>query len=138
MNAAEMRRSFADFSIDRYRQFIAAIWSKAIPKQRLVYWQQQLWREYPKSAAAALPFSFAEIQRVFQVCPRHLEPLEVPEQNRVRAIAALLGDVSQDDRAELFPFAVVTLTQRGVTESLSCPVCVCDLEASNAAARPSR
>ena len=137
MNAAEIRCSFADFcGVNHYREFVAAIWSKAIPKQRLVFWQEQLWRQFSKSSAAALPASFAEVQRVFRVCPRHLEPLETLEQNRASTVAALLGDVPEEDRPELFPFAVVALTQGGLTEALSCPACRSDLDARTAAARP--
>ena len=64
MDAAEIRRAFADFcGTDRYRQFVAAIWRKAIWKQRLVFWQEQLWREFSKASASALPVSFADVYR---------------------------------------------------------------------------
>lgn len=130
MNAAEVRRSFAEFcGDDRYRQFVAAIWSKAIPKQRLVFWQEQLWREFSKHWAAALPESFVEVQRVFQVCPRHLQPLESLERDRDSTLDALLAKVPEEDRTELFPFTVIALTQRGLTEVLSCAACRADLGA---------
>jgi len=130
MNDAEVRNVFAAFcGADRYRQFIATYWSKAVPKQRLVFWQERLWREFAEASAAAPPASFAEVRRVFQVCPRHLEPLELPEPSRVPGVLELLRDVPEDDRMKRYPFAVVLVTHEGVTKSLSCPMCVAELEA---------
>ena len=137
MDADEIRRSFADFcGTDRYRQFVAAIWRKAIWKQRLVFWQEQLWREFSRSTASALPVSFADVYRVFRVCPRHLEPLEVVERDGTSAV--LPGGSPNDDRADLFLLALVAVTQRGVTEALSCRSCRSDREARTAAARAGR
>ena len=128
MNAAEIRRAFADFcGTDRYRQFVAAIWSSAIPKQRLIYWQEQLWRAFAESHSAPVPSALGELLPIFEVCPRHLEPLHVVEGPQFDAIAKSRQSVPEDDR-ELCPFAVVAVTQGGVTRALSCPACVSDLE----------
>jgi hypothetical protein len=130
MNAAEIRRAFAEFcGVDRYRQFVATIWSKAIAKQRLVFWQEQLWREFSSSAASPLPASFEEIQRVFRVCPRHLEALETLEPGRASAVVESLADVGEDEWLERYPFSVANVTQGGVKETLSCPACRSELEA---------
>jgi hypothetical protein len=95
-----------------------------------------LWQEFCKTSPVALSASFEELQRVFELCPRHLAQLETLEQNRVDEVAAFLGVVPEDDRAQLFPFAVVSLTQRGLTKALSCPQCRFDLEEHSVAARP--
>lgn len=138
MNAAEIRRAFADFcGTDRYRQFVSAIWSKAIPKQRLVYWQEQLWREYSKSSSSILPTSFVELYEVFRVCPRHLEPLEILQESTGAVLDPMLRGLTEGDIVRLFPFAVLAVTHRGVTEWLSCPACRSELKAHTARTRPS-
>ena len=129
MNAAEIRRAFADFcGIDRYRQFVAAIWSSAIPKQRLIYWQEQLWREFAESRSAPVPSAFGELLAIFELCPRHLEPLHVVDGRQFDAIATSRQGIPEDVRDDLYPFAVVVVTQGDVTRALSCPACVSGLE----------
>jgi hypothetical protein len=140
MNTAEIRRAFADFcGTDRYRQFVAAIWSSAIPKQRLIYWQEQLWRAFAESCSAPVPSAFGDLLPVFEVCPRHLEPLHVVDGPKFDAIAESRQGVPEDDRDELYPFAVIAVTQGGVTRALSCPACVSDLESRTpTAVRPGK
>src|SRR5688572_18435134 len=112
MNAAEIRRAFADFcGTDRYRQFVAAIWSSAIPKQRLIYWQEQLWRAFAESRSAPVPSAFGELLPIFEVCPRHLEPLHAVDGPQFDAIAKSRHGVPQYDRDEAYAFAVVAVSQ---------------------------
>jgi hypothetical protein len=129
MDKDDVRCRFMNFcGIERYRKFISAIWTKSVPKQRLIYWQEQIWNEFKRHSQLDSPERFSDICRLFCVCPRHLKPLDEVDAVAKSELSRLLGRVAEDDLFELFPFALIAVSDRnGKVEDLSCGSCSTDL-----------
>jgi hypothetical protein len=71
MHAADVRVSFRDFAgQERYRRFVRTLNRECRRKQRLFFWQEELWRQFVASTPGA-PTDEATIMNTFRICDVH-------------------------------------------------------------------
>ena len=126
LSPASLRDEFRRFcGEDRYRKFASVIWMNAFPKQRLMYWQQQLWREFSAASSQRLPTDFGAIRKLFNICPLHLCELELLSEEQAVPVSHQFARARQDIMLKEAPFAIVAVTRSrdAKPEIVSCPEC---------------
>ena len=71
MDTRELRASFLRFAgQDRYRKFVRTINGACRSKNRLLFWQEELWQEFAATIADP-PNVDKEVMDAFNVCDVH-------------------------------------------------------------------
>lgn len=105
MDTRELRALFRRFAgPDRYSKFVRAVNRSCRRKGRLLFWQEQLWKEFAATNPET-PRAFEQVMSTFSVCDVHDCPLQKPSDE------APLPEIRNTLECEvasnnLFPFAI--------------------------------